>query len=198
MSLHPCFSEVQSPVLARISLSLHSEPPGPYQKSPHLLVILAPSFYILFKVAGPSLQVTSPDLQENSAAWALVPRACLVPRLMGEARPGLRGQTAAASLGPSILLILFPAQAGALGSSPGQWGVHVCCEVLSHPKLGCNYAAPSSTWLFAQCSPHPAPGPHRQEDSPDLQVQDHASPVVLVRVCLDPADPGALEEMPEG
>ena len=68
VSLHPCFPEVQSPVLAQISLSLRSKPPEPYHKSPHLLVILAPSFYILFKVAGPSLQVTSPDLQENSAA----------------------------------------------------------------------------------------------------------------------------------
>ena len=46
--------------------------------------------------------------------------------------------------------------------------------------------------------PIPHTQPHRRKGSPDLQVQDHLSPVALVSVCLDTIDPGALEEMPEG
>lgn len=53
--------------------------------------------------------------------------------------------------------------------------------------------------LFPQSVPlTPTPGPHGLEGSPDLQVQHHLPPVVLVSVCLDAVDPGALEEMPGG
>lgn len=52
--------------------------------------------------------------------------------------------------------------------------------------------------IFKLAVPRAFPWPHRQEGSPYLQVQDHLSWVVLVSVCLDTVDPGALEEIPEG
>lgn len=130
MCLPPCFpGEPQSPVLPRISHSPCSELPGPYHESPHLLAILAPSFYILCKAAGVSLQLTSPDLQESSAARAWVPEHSPV----GEARPELRGQTAVASRRLSIL-ISFPVPSRDLVFQPRALGTLCAVRRLHTPS----------------------------------------------------------------
>lgn len=77
---------------------------------------------------------------------------------------------------------LQPRAAGGYICSEGQIRASTCYPIF---KL----AAPP------ECAPGPSPAP-RQERSPDLQVQDHLSPVVLAGVRLDPVDPGALEERP--
>lgn len=78
---------------------------------------------------------------------------------------------------------------------------HARCETLSHPKSEhkVHYSIFKLVVLTRRRrTPYPAPGPHGQDGSPYLQVQDYPSPVALVSVCLDAVDPGALEEMPEG
>lgn len=109
--------------------------------------------------------------------------------LMGEARPGLRGQAAVASLGPSRTPGTLPCSSRGVVYAVRHFHTpNPSITLLLHPQTGRSHT------VF----PVPTPGPHRHEGSPYLQVQDHLPSVALVSVRLDAVDPGALEETPEG